>query len=397
MGFIRAAFNSVGGTLADQWKDFYSIPSDITQTTGACLAIPNKDNSARNANYKGDKAIISDGSLILVPEGFSLLTFENGQITGYISEPGAYIWSSTDINSQSIFANDGFANSIIRQSWERFKFAGTPFASQVALYVNQKEIPNNKFGTQNTIYCDDRFFNTQIGVIAHGTYTIKIADPIRFIKNFLPANAYTVNGDVFDFGDFFNPVNEQLLNEIASCLSASFSRYANSPEHSGRIMDIQSDALGFASTLSQIVEENYGWLANRGLVIVNAAISSLDYDAASKEVMSKIRQADALMGARGNSNLQASFAEGLASAGNNADGSLGMAFMGLGLQAGGYAVGNMQQPMNQNSFFQPTESSVPENAGVDPYSHLEQLKRLVDNGTISQEEFDSAKKKILGI
>ena len=395
MGFILASTNALGGTLADQWKDYYSVPSNVSQTVGVCLAVPYGANASRNANTKGSQAVISDGSLIMVPEGFSLITLENGQITGYIDQPGAYQWSSDNINSQSIFA--GFMNSLVRQSWERFKFAGTPFASQVALFVNRKEIPNNRFGTQNTIYWDDPFFNTQIGAIAHGTYTIKIEDPILFVKNYLPVDAYLTNGKPFDFGEFFNPINEQLFSEIAGSLSAAFSQYANSPDRSGRIMDIQGDALGFASTLSQIVETNYAWLANRGLRIVKVTLSSLDYDEPSKELMAKVRQADALMGARGNSNLQASFAEGLANAGNSDGGGLGMAFMGMGLQAGGYAVGNMQQPMNQQQPYAQPHDSQDEQPKDDLYEHLEKLKRLLDNGVITQEEFDAAKKKALGI
>ncbi|WP_165170566.1 SPFH domain-containing protein [Adlercreutzia sp. ZJ242] len=400
MGFILAAANAVGGTFGDQWREYYSVPSGVSQTVGVCLAVPYGQNSNRNANVKGSQAVISDGSLIMVPEGFSLVTLENGQVTGYIAQPGAYRWISDNINSQSIFAGDDFMDSLVRQSWERFKFAGAPFASQVALFVNQKEIPNNRFGTQNTIYWDDPFFNTQVGAIARGTYTIRIEDPILFVKNYLPVDAYIATGEPFDFGDFFNPVNEQLFNEVAGSLSASFSQYANSPDHSGRIMDIQGDALGFASSLSHVVEKNYSWLADRGLRIVKAAISSLDYDASSKELMAKIRQADALMGARGNSNLQASFAEGLANAGNNPDGGgLGMAFMGMAMQTGGYAVGNMQQPMNQQQspYAQQQNMQTQNQPASDPYGHLNKLKRLLDDGVITQEEFDAVKKKTLGI
>lgn len=400
MAFIKSAINAIGGTFADQWKDYYSIQSSLSQTTGISLAVPYDANGPRNGNTKASQAVISDGSLIMVPEGFSLLTFENGQITGFIAEPGAYEWTSENINSSSIFAGDGFVNPLIKQSWERFKFAGTPFASQVAVFVNMKEIPNNRFGTQNTIYWDDPFFNTQVGAIAHGTYTLKIVDPILFVKNFLPVDSYIVDGSSFDFGDFFHPVNEQLFNEVAGSLSASFSRYANSTERSGRIMDIQGDALGFATSLSEVVESNYKWLSDRGLTIVKAAITSLDYDEDSKALMTKVRQADALMGARGNSNLQASFAEGLASAGNNPDGGgLGMAFMGMGMQAAGYAVGSMQQPMNPNqtAYAQASQPNSSSPASEDPYTHLAKLKELLDSGIITQEDFDAAKKKALGI
>ena len=30
MGFIKAAINSVGGTMADQWLDYYMPPTNLT-------------------------------------------------------------------------------------------------------------------------------------------------------------------------------------------------------------------------------------------------------------------------------------------------------------------------------------------------------------------------------
>lgn len=39
----------------------------------------------------------------------------------------------------------------------KFKFGGQPGSQQLAFYVNLKEIPNNKFGTQSEIYWDDAF------------------------------------------------------------------------------------------------------------------------------------------------------------------------------------------------------------------------------------------------
>ena len=37
MGLIKAAFGSVGGVLADQWKDYFycdSMPADVLMTKG---------------------------------------------------------------------------------------------------------------------------------------------------------------------------------------------------------------------------------------------------------------------------------------------------------------------------------------------------------------------------
>ena len=78
--------------------------------------------------------------------------------------------------------------SLIKQSWERFKFGGQPGSQQAAFFVSLKELPDNRFGTQSEIYWDDSFLNTQVGAVTRGSYTLKIVDPILFVKNFVPAS-----------------------------------------------------------------------------------------------------------------------------------------------------------------------------------------------------------------
>ncbi|WP_207763371.1 SHOCT domain-containing protein, partial [Bifidobacterium margollesii] len=127
----------------------------------------------------------------------------------------------------------------------------------------------------------------------------------------------------------------------------------------------------------------------RGISLIKASITAIDYDLKTKELISTVQRADALMGTRGNSNLQASFAQGLQSAGSSPDGSaIGMAFMNMAMNGiTGATTINTQQPL-PNQPTEPIES---------PYEKLEQLKKLVDKGILSKEEFDLAKKKILGI
>lgn len=84
-----------------------------------------------------------------------------------------------------------------------------------------KEIPNNRFGTQSEIYWDDAYLGTQVGAMTRGTYTMKIVDPILFVKNFVPATYLLPNNEVFDFADMDNPAGEQLFNEVVGSLFSS--------------------------------------------------------------------------------------------------------------------------------------------------------------------------------
>lgn len=392
MGFIKAFSGALGGTFADQWKDYILPRPDITATTAIFEGVQQGTNSGRGSNTKGSENIITNGSKIIVPEGTALITLQDGAITGFVAEPGGFIYSSDDPNSKSMFSGEGILSSTIEQTWERFKFGGQPGAQQLAFYVNIKEIPNNRFGTQSEIYWDDAYLGAQVGAVTRGTYTLQIVDPILFVKNFVPAAYLQPRAALFDFADMDNAAGEQLFNEVVSSLSAAFSNYTNDPNKGNRISKIQGDQIGFAQSMSQAVEDGYQWKTDRGLVIGKVAIQAIEYDADTKALLSDVKKADALSGARGNSFMQQSVARGMQSAGENGGGA-GMAFMGMGLNAAGGAMAGLQQPVAP----QPQAQPAPQAPVEDPYEKLAKLKTLLDGGVITQEDFDESKKKLLGL
>lgn len=393
MGFIKAFTGALGGTFADEWKDFY-VPRGNVPATAAIFGAEKKGTDAgRGENTKGSENIITNGSKIVVPEGTALITLQDGAITGCITEPGGFIFQSNDQNSQSFLAGNGIISSTLKTSWERFKFGGIPAAEQIAIYVNLKEIPGNMFGTQSEIYWDDAYMNSQVGAITRGTYSLKIVDPILFVKNFVPADYLRPNAPVFDFADMDNVAGTQLFNEVVGSLSAAFSNYTNDPDKGNRITKIQGDQIGFANSLSQAVEEGYRWKSDRGLEIVKVAITAIEYDEDTKRLLSDVKKADALSGARGNSFMQQSVARGFQAAGEN-NGAAGMAFMGMGINGTANTIGAFNQPAQ--TIQQPTAQQASSTA-EDPYEKLTKLKQLVDANVITQEEFDEAKKKLLGL
>ena len=420
MGFIRAFTGALGGTFADQWKDFVIPRRDITATTAVFAGIMQGTDAGRGANTRGSENVITNGSRIVVPEGTALITLQEGALTGFIAEPGGYTFNSDDPNSRSFFAGDGIFASTLSVAWQRFKFGGRPGAQQQVYYINLKEIPNNRFGTQAEIYWDDAFLGTQVGAVTRGTYTLKIVDPILFIKGFVPAKFLQPGAPLFDFADMDNDAGTQLFNEVVSSLSAAFSLYTNDPEKGNRMARIQSDQIGFAHALSNVVEENYAWKTGRGLEIERVAIQAIEYDADTRALLSDVKKADALSGARGNSFMQQSVARGMQAAGENpaGGGGMGMAFMGMGANAAGGLMNNnfqqpvmqqpmqqpmqqqpmqqqpMQQPMQQQPMEQPMQQ--PAQPQQDPMERLKQLKGLLDAGVITQEDFDKSKDRILG-
>jgi membrane protease subunit (stomatin/prohibitin family) len=383
MGLIQAVAGSVGGVLADQWKDFYTVPGGLPPTAALFAAEPQGTNAGRGSNTKGSSNIITNGSKIVVPEGYGLLLSQDGAITGFVAEPGGYEWRSDDLNSKSIFAGDGIVDSLVVQSWERFKFGGQPGSQQAAFFVSLKELPNNRFGTQSEIYWDDGFLNTQVGALTRGSYTLKIVDPILFVKNFVPAT-YLQSGQVFDFTDLDNAAASQLFNEVVGSLAPAFSLYTNDPGKGNRISRLQQDSVGFAQSLSTAVESAYQWKSDRGLAIVKTAIVAIEYDANTRELLTKVQRADALAGARGNSNLQASVASGIESAGETG-GAAGL--MGLGMASGMLGgIGTLQQPVAPVA-----------PAAEDPLAKLKKAKEALDLGLITQADYDAVKAKVLGL
>lgn len=399
MGFIKSFTGALGGTFADQWKDFYAPRQGVSGTVGLYPAVPTGTNAGRGENTKGSENIITNGSKIIVPEGTALITIQDGAITGLVAEPGGFIFSSDDPNSQSMFAGNGIFGQTLKQTWERVKFGGQPGSQQLAFYVNLKEIPNNKFGTQSEIYWDDAFFGTQVGAVTRGTYTLKIVDPLLFVKNFVPSKYLQPNAPEFDFADMDNDAGTQLFNEVVGTLSAAFSNYTNDPSKGNRISKIQADQIGFAQAMSQAVEDAYQWKTTRGLEIVKTAILAIEYDEDTKELMKDVKKADALSGSRGNSFMQQAVARGMQSAGENGGGA-NMAFMGMGMNVAGGMMGGMQQQPTSSSYqpaFGQQQAVTDQQTPQDPTTKLLEMKKLLDAGAITQEDYDKIKNQLLGL
>ena len=85
MGLIKAALGAAGGTLADQWKEFFycdAIDNDVLAVKGQ------KRTSKRSSNTRGNDNIITSGSGIAVADGQCMMIVEQGKIVDICAEPG---------------------------------------------------------------------------------------------------------------------------------------------------------------------------------------------------------------------------------------------------------------------------------------------------------------------
>ena len=120
--------------------------------------------------------------------------------------------------------------------------------------------------------------------------------------------------------------------------------------------------------------------------------------------------------------MQQSVARGMEAAGNN--GGAGMAFMGMGMNAASNMMGSVNndgssatnpfinvnqnpapvapapvssEPVAQSSDEVTAQAAQPESSVNDPYAELTKLKGLLDNGIITEEDFNAKKKQLLGL
>ena len=382
------------------------MPDGLPQTAALFPAVPQGTNAGRGANTRGSKNIISNGSKILVPQGYGLITVVDGRATGLITEAGGYEFDDSSPDARSVFAGDEVLASTVGTSWERFKFGGRHSSQQLAFYVNLKEIPDNRFGTQSEIYWDDAYLNAQVGAVTRGSYTLRIIDPLLFVHNFVPASFISANAPVFDFSDPDNAAGNQMFQEVVGSLAQAFSRYTNDPDKGNRISRIQGDSVGFAQSLSAAVEEGYRWSSDRGLAIVKTAIVSIEYDQRTRELLADVQKADALSGARSQSFMNQAAARGVQAAGENGGGA-GLAMFGAGMGAAGGMVNPVQPwaPPGQQGAPQqqapaegqqaPQQQAAP--AQEDPVAKLAQYKQMLEQGLISEEDYEAAKNAALGL
>ena len=455
MGFIQAFKGAISQTFADQWKDYYVPKTNVPDTAAVFEAVKKSTNAGAGVNVKGSENIITNGSKLVVPENYALLTFQDGQLTGCITEPGGYEFRSDDPNSKSLladgFGGDGILKSTLVEAWDRFKFGGIPASQQLAFYVNLKgEIAGNNFGTPETIYWNDSYLDLKAGGMARGSYSIHIDNPILFVKNFVPLEYLQPGAKPFDFADMDNKATGQMFDEFVSCLSSGISRFSQEAKLNNMdTMDyVQGNASKFAQTMSQEVESLYHWSSLRGLSIVNVNIL-INYDQKTQEVLDAIRKDDQeirrakRMGEAYANNMPGMMAAATGTAMQNAasnEGGAMMGFMGMGFaqQQGANVLGTVanmpqaqpqqpvqpapvqtqpvQEPVVAAAVTTPVEAPVqapvaevapqqpatPEVAPAapaveDPYQKLAKMKELLDAGVISQEDFDAAKKNLLGI
>ena len=316
MGIIKATFNALGGALADQWQEVLEA-DNMGDTTVFTKGVKVRKNDRRNNNKKGTEDVISNGSIIHVYPGQFMLLVEGGRVIDFTAEEGYYKVDNSA--APSLFAGE-FGKSII-DAFTRVKFGGVPSYSQKAYFINLQEIKGIKFGTRTPVNYFDSFYNSELFLRAHGNYSIKISDPIKFYTEAIPKNQ-----DRVDIAD----INEQYLSEFLEALTAAINRMS---ADGIRISYVPSKSRELSRYMAN--ELDASWREMRGIEVQSVGIASVSYDDESKELIN-MRNKGAMLGdaAVREGYVQGSIARGIEAAGSNSAGAA-QGFFGVGMGIAG--------------------------------------------------------------
>jgi len=340
MGLIKALTGAVGGTLADQWKEFFyceALPKDVLMRKGQ------KQTTSRSSNTKGNDNIISNGSGIAVADGQCMIIVEQGRIVEVCAEPGEFTYDSS--SEPSLFT--GNLGTSIKETFKilgrRIAYGGDTGKDQRVYYFNTKELMDNKFGTPNPIpfrVVDSKIgLDIDVSVRCSGVYSYKIADPLLFYTN--------VCGNVSS--EFRrSEIDTQLKTEFISALQPAFGRLSELELRPNQIVTHTDDLEKALNT-----ELSAEWGEKRGLQVVSVALGSVTLPEEDQELIKQAQRtgmmrdpnmaAATLVGAQADAMKTA--------AGNSAGAMTGFMGMGMAMNAGGgnnlagnlFAMGQQQQ------------------------------------------------------
>lgn len=373
MGLLKAVSDSVSGVFSDQWKDIITAGSFDEHTVVAPGCLKNTDNG-RGQNTRGSNGVISNGSKIFVPENTAAFIFSQSGIENIITIPGEYEYQNGE---DSIFNGDGIKKSIFKQAKDRIGYGGISSTQKEIAFVNLREIRDIKFGTRGPQIYNDIFYGCDLEIYAYGSFSLKVCDPERFIRNFVPANV-----SYYSFDD------KKVRDQVSSDFIQSFIVALNSLSDRYRISQIPSHANEISLQISNDPFNAGTWSERFGFEIVHVSIENIEFSPESRELVGKynsnkmdLKAYEDISKKASDISAQQKIASGVQ---NNGFGDAGGMIFGMNMAQSMHTDGSVKQNKESMSF-------------DDQIEMLKKLKELADAGILSQDEFDRKKKEIMGL
>ena len=371
MGILKAVADSVSSSLADQWKDIYTA-GQFDEHTAVAPGVLKNTNRRFGSNVNGLDGVISNGSRIFVPENTAAFVFSQAGIETVVSTPGDYEYRDGE---ESIFDNPN-VSALVNQVADRIGFGGVPVAEKRVAFVNLREIRHIPFGTRGPQVYNDLYYKCDLEVYSYGTFSIRIIDPERFVRNFVPANVFSYSFD-------FPAARKQILSEFLQ----SFIVALNSLSGEYRIAQLPAQAAEIANLVALDKSNAGSWPERFGFEVVKVGIENIEFSPDSRQLVKEF--------ASNRMHMQA-FEETSQRASNiAAQQKIAQGVQNYGLGDGGGMLFGMNLASNMT----------PRGEGVsgsrmsfdEQVETLKKLKELLDAGILSDDEFDAKKKEIMGL
>ena len=349
MGLIKVALGSVGGVMADQWKEYFyceALPENVLAVKGQ------KRVSGRSSNTKGSDNVITNGSVIAVADGQCMMIVDQGRIIEVCAEPGEFTYDMS--TEPSLFTGElkGSIRAVIDNMTNRFTFGGEPPKDQRIYYFNTKELMGNKYGTPSPVpfrVVDQRAgIDIDVGIRCFGEYSYHIANPMQIYTN--------VSGNVSE-AYTRDRLDSQLKTELLTALQPAFARIG---ESGIRYSQLPGHTMELADALNEVLSKK--WRDLRGIEIVSFGVSSVTADEEDEKMLKELQRNAAFMDpTRAAAHLVGSQGDAMKMAASNTAAGPAMAFMGMGMagQAGGMNAQNLFAMGQQQAAQQPVQQAAP--------------------------------------
>ena len=384
MGFIRVAKEQIMGVIDvaksaginsindSKYKEAVVLPEHVSSDALAVKGIlltKDPDGVSRQGNQH--TGLLTDGSVVIVPQGYVAILVNNGTFLGDLLEAGIHEWRSGD--NAWLLEKGG-----IRGTWENFKhrfsFAGQVVNQQEIIFVRVQPIAGNKFGTQNAVEYFSERYQQLLNIRFYGLFDIKVADPVLFYVS-------SISQQIDEHKPFTlqDIAQGTLRQNISPKIAIAISKFTN--EYRVDIYSLNANQDTFNEIAKQ--EVNKVWTGLYGIEVTNILLEDLSYDKESLEI---VRKLDSELVAMKYNTIEIEERrarnEALIAAANNEGNGNGMNMimgMNLGQTLGGQLT-QQAQPMNPNQSYTPVQPADP-NQALTPgqTANLEQVSSPVQS------------------
>lgn len=306
--------------------------------------------------WPGSGNEIKSASKIIISPGQGCIFVYEGKIKAHLGQDGLY-----DLKTDNI----PFITTIQKVMYN--------FESEhkVGLFFYRKtDFLNVKWGTKAVIKYEDPKYRFPVGLRAFGNFSFKLLDPEKFFTNIISViNEYRL---------------KNIQDIIVSRLNQPFINYLSTSEFSYTEVDSNLEVIN--TNLKPKISTIFSEL---GLKMTDFRIEGTNFDEATTKHIDKISEVSAdvyAAQAAGVDYTKMQQLEALKNASKNEGGAAGA---GVGLGAG---MAMAQQMMNNNSNIDDKDKPEQE---LSLEQKLESLKKMLDKGLISEDDYKKKKEHIL--